>query len=319
MSIIDTILKRDEFLQSPPVLLDIGAAGEINRKWKEIAKYSICIAFDADDREMEFTRKEQSGYRQLYIFHRIATEKTDGDEQFHLTKSPQCSSRLLPIQESLDNWSFSGLFHVEHTVSLKAISLSSVLKELNLNKVDWFKTDSQGTDLRLFTCLGSDVTNRVIISEFEPGFIDAYEGEDKLWRLMAFMEKQPFWMSSLDVKGSQRLHTNISKKKLSKLDQRVSRILLRTSPGWGEVTFMNSFPADAAYLDKRDYLLGWIFSTIESQHGFALEIAVRGYERFHDDIFQKLERKSLRTIKSAYIKLPVFFARQIACRIASFW
>jgi hypothetical protein len=60
MKIIKTILESDYFAAAPPVLVDIGASGEINTKWKPIAPYSICIAFDADDREFHITK--QTGY-----------------------------------------------------------------------------------------------------------------------------------------------------------------------------------------------------------------------------------------------------------------
>ena len=63
-------------------------------------------------------------------------------------------------------------------VELPALDIPSVLAELGLERVDWLKGDSQGTDLRLFRSLG-DLASSVLVAEFEPGIIDAYEGEDK--------------------------------------------------------------------------------------------------------------------------------------------
>jgi Methyltransferase FkbM domain len=310
MNIFERILNREEFKERPPVLFDIGAAGEINKKWKEIARYSICIAFDADEREMGYTKKESSGYRQLFIYHCIATDEKSGQETFFLTKSPQCSSRLLPMQKSLDNWSFAELFHVEKKVMLKTVDLATVLKELNIKKVDWFKTDSQGTDLRLFKSLGDEIVKKTLVAEFEPGIIDAYQGEDKLWSLMAYMDKMPFWMNAIDIKGSQRVSIEIARNKLTKFDRSLARFILTTSPGWGEVSYLHMFPQDVSYLDKRDYLLGWVFTMIEHQHGFALEIAEKGYHLFQDVIFHELELETLKQIKRRYFKLPfVFFHR----------
>ena len=50
MKIIQKVLESVYFENKPPVLIDIGASGEINAKWKAIASYSVCIAFDADER-----------------------------------------------------------------------------------------------------------------------------------------------------------------------------------------------------------------------------------------------------------------------------
>jgi len=50
--IIDKVLQRSEFNSEPPLLIDVGASGGLHPAWKALAKYSVCIAFDADSREM---------------------------------------------------------------------------------------------------------------------------------------------------------------------------------------------------------------------------------------------------------------------------
>jgi len=315
MNIIDKILIRKEFVDNPPVLLDIGASGSIHPKWKDIARYSICIAFDADDREIGYTVKESSGFKKLYIYNKIVTDKIIGKSEFYLTKSPYCSSLLQPNHESLNNWAFAELFEIEKKVILKAVALPMVLKEIGIHKIDWFKTDSQGIDLRLFDCLGDECINRVLVAEFEPGIINAYEGEDKLWRLMAYMDKHPFWMADINILGTQRICRETINAKLTALDKKMIHILLKTSPCWGEVVYFNMFPAYVMYLDKRDFLLGWIFAVIERQYGFALEIAIGGYKRFDDPIFIQMEEFVYRKIKQRYLKLPLYIGRKIVHKI----
>ncbi len=59
MEILKRILKRKEFIDNPPVLLDIGASGDLNQKWEILAPYSIGVAFDADDRDFEYINKKR--------------------------------------------------------------------------------------------------------------------------------------------------------------------------------------------------------------------------------------------------------------------
>lgn len=310
MNIIDKILSRSEFAENPPVLLDIGASGEIHPKWRRIAPYSVCIAFDADQREMGYTVKESSGYRKLYVYNSIVAAEEQNETDFYLTRSPFCSSLLQPDQQSLKEWAFGGLFEVERTVRLKTATIPQVLAEIGIGKIDWFKTDSQGTDLRLFNSLGEERINRVLVAEFEPGIIDSYLGEDKLWQLMAYMEKKPFWMVSLEVIGSQRFSLESMAQKCTPLQRKYMHVLLKRSPGWGEVSYLNSFIADSPFLDKRDYLLGWVFSTIEGQHGFAHKIAVDGFRRFNEPIFNEMEELAFSKISRGYSRLPVFLAKK---------
>ncbi len=310
MTIIDKVLSREEFAENPPVLLDIGASGEIHPKWRRIAPYSLCIAFDADQREMGYTVRESSGYRKLYVYNSIVTAEQGSEADFYLTRSPFCSSLLPPDLQSLKNWAFGGLFEVERTVRLKSATLSQVLNEIGIGKVDWFKTDSQGTDLRLFVSLGEERIRRVLAAEFEPGIIDAYRGEDKLWSLMAYMEKRPFWMASLAVRGSQRISLETMAKKCTPLQRKFMHVLLKKSPGWGEVAYLNTFEEDAANLDKRDFLLGWVFAAIEGEYGFAMELAARGHRRFNDPLFPELEEYAMRKLRIGYLKLPVHVVKK---------
>lgn len=306
MSIIDRILNRPEFAEEPPVLLDIGASGEIHHKWRQIAPYSVCIAFDADTREMGYTVKESSGYRKLYVYNSIVVADQVSEAEFHLTKSPFCSSLLSPDLESLDAWAFSGLFAVEKRLTLRAATLGQVLDEIGINRVDWFKSDTQGTDLRLFKSLGEERVHRVLAAEFEPGIINAYKGEDKLWSLMAYMETQPFWMAGLAIHGSQRISQGVLTALFSPLDRRCLHVLLNRSPGWGETLYLNSFAAQAGCMSQRDFLLGWVFAIIEKQYGFALELAISGEQRFRDPVFGELKQHALAGIRGGYWKIPGF-------------
>ncbi|MDD2733784.1 MAG: class I SAM-dependent methyltransferase [Desulfuromonadaceae bacterium] len=289
MNIIDKILSSELFANNPPVLLDIGASGEIHSKWKPIAQYAVCIAFDADDREMGYTVNETGGYRKLFVFSKLVTDNTNPEADFFLTKSPYCSSLLYPDHKNINNWNFGELFDVEKTVRMKTAYLPALLAEIGISKIDWFKTDSQGTDLRLFKSLGEDKTDNVLVAEFEPGIIDGYIGEDKLWHIISFMEKRPFWMSDIKICGTQRISKRTVTEKFRDFGGKIPpEMLFKTSPGWGEVTFFNTFDPRSTSLDVRDHLLGWIFAIIEEQFGFAMDIAIAGYDKFSDPFFQKL-------------------------------
>ncbi len=313
MSIIDKVLNREEFEINPPVLIDVGASERIHKNWKKISRYSICIAFDADERDFGFIEKENSKFKKLYVYNCILSDKSSEETNFYLTKSPYCSSLLEPDLKSLQQLAYSDLFEIEKIVKLKTVDLQFVLKELKLKCVDWFKTDSQGIDLRLFKSLGDKIINKVLAIEFEPGIIDAYKGEDKFHSILSFIDgTKNFWMSDIIIKGSAR----IDRQTLSSLYQnnilrKFAMFSLKESPGWGEITYLNSF-CDKNIFSLRDYLLGWIFATIQKQHGFAYILANDGNNRFNDSIFNDLRKYSKRQIRMNIIKLkflPAVFVK----------
>jgi hypothetical protein len=297
--IINKILSRPEFLENPPILLDIGASGEIYQPWKDIAKYSICVAFDADAREIKYIEDGSSGYKKIYIYNKIVTALNNSEENFYLTKSPFCSSLLEPDMASLADWSFYDLFKVEKVTKFKTINLNQVLAGLKIKKIDWFKTDSQGTDLRLFTSLNSDMINRILVVDFEPGIIDAYIGEDKLGKLLSHMDTLPFWVEEMKLPKTVRIKNATKKVLTEKFGDQVNdklNLILKSSPFCAEISFLNNFKATENF-SKRDYLLMWVISYIRKQYAFALEIALTGEEKFNDEIFDELKNIILKEIR----------------------
>ena len=304
MNIIDEILNRHEFVNDPPVLVDIGASGEIHSKWKKIAKYSVCIAFDADDREFGYVENAGRGFRKLYIYNCIVSDKEPDKIEFYLTKSPYCSSTLMPDEAALAEWSFADKFMIDKNISLNNITLSKVLQNLNITKIDWFKTDSQGIDLRLFKSLSNEIQDKVIVAEFEPGFMDAYKTEDKLFNIVGYMSSKNFWLSDFITKGAERItQADLSIITNNKLLKKFIQFSHRKSPGWAEMTYINSFKYN---VPLRDYLLGWVFSIIHQQYGFSLKLAEEGKRKFDDKIFDAMKHYSLRKIVNDLFKLKFY-------------
>lgn len=305
MKIIDTILRSDYFKDRPPVLVDIGASGEINAKWKPIAPYCVCLAYDADDREFHVTEQTNKTYRRLVTINRIVTASPVEATDFYLTSSPFCSSLLEPDTGKLEPWIFSELFTVQRSTRLPAVTIESSLQEAGISYIDWFKTDTQGTDLRLFNSLPGHLQTGVLAAEFEPGIIDAYKGEDKLFSVMEDLPRKGFWLSSMDVKSIQRLHRSYT----TGLSSFVSQRMLRKSPGWAEVTFLRQpFPGTV-----RQLLLLYVFAWLEKQYGYALEIAGYATARHPSEpIFGEIKSAALRQLRAGQRTVPlVFLKRQV--------
>lgn len=301
MTILHKILNDPEFKDNPPVLVDIGASGNIHSTWKKFAKYSICIAFDADDREFGFVTKESEGFKKLYIFNCIVSDKESEKIDFYLTVSPYCSSTLKPNSEKLKSWSFAEKFNLEKVVSLPNTSLGGALKKLDINYVDWFKSDSQGIDVRLFNNLGDSILKNSIVAEFEPGLIDAYNEEDKFYYLLQYMADKPFWIANVKVKGSERITNDILDEfTKNNLLKKMIHFSIKSSPGWVETLYINDF---TEIKTRRQFLLGWLFSTILDQHGFAIHLAIKGKQIFNEPLFEKMLSHSKRCIYLNLFKL----------------
>jgi hypothetical protein len=314
--LIARILRSDVVSENPPVCVDIGASGALPSEWRVLAPHSICVAFDADTREFRVDDESNGGWKRLIKLNRLVAEKPIHSIDFFLTKSPFCSSSLHPDNAALEPWAFSGLFEVQRRVSLPAVSLTGTLTQLGIDQIDWYKSDTQGTDLRIFASLASEMINQVIVADFEPGIIDAYRGEDKLFEVMGFMNSRPFFLSDMRIWGSQRID-RAGLRSLGAVPRKFVSAILKMSPGWCEVTYLNDF--SAASDSKRRYYLGWVFSAIKKQDGHALAIAERGLRMFGDSVFDECRRASLRQMRARYPRLALHLVTRLLARVVGRW
>lgn len=311
MNLLNLIMNTKIIKDNPPILLDVGASGKIHYKWIEIVKYSICIAFDPDARDVEEIQNNQA-FKETFFIDSLVSYENKKNESFYLTQSPYCSSMLKPLQAEVDKYSYGYLFEVERTVKVNATTLEETLKKLNIEKVDWIKTDSQGIDLKIFKSLPQ--WEKVIAVEFEPGFIDAYEDEDKISHVLSFMEKQDFWMSEFLVEGDVRIGKSVKEKYFSEYKEKRLTSIMKTNPGWAGITYMNDF---SNLSDERDYLLGIAFNYIDNNLGYCFELCDIALNRFQNNVFKEimnilLKEKDKLTNKKSIIVNPMEFNKSLS-------
>ncbi len=299
-----------------PVLVDIGASGTPPRVWEPIARHSVYIGFDPDRRELHDTPR--GVYARSIIVNQAVTTEPDQDEvHFYLTRCPYCSSTLPPDTEALANYLFSDLFRVERETSVPASSLNSVIHRLGFPGVDWFKTDSQGTDLRLFQSLEDGVRNRVLAVDIEPGLIDAYRGEDLFVDAHRELLHQGFWLSSLDVKGAIRMRpptlATLFRDQPSLREADIAQSI-RSSPCWCEARYLRTIESlQARNAEEKDYALLWVFALLDGQSGFALDLAHEYHSTFHktdiSDILRELSVKAIQDCNNrpTWTRIKAFF------------
>ncbi|MFW2476649.1 MAG: hypothetical protein ACN4EP_07025 [Sediminibacterium sp.] len=307
MGLIDRILSSDEFIQSPPVLIDIGASGAIHKKWKKIAPYAICIAFDADDRDFDPASTEKSKYRKLLVKQKLVSDKAGDSANFYLTHSPHCSSLLEPDLDALKDWAYAPIFSVEKTIQLSTTDINTTLTEFGISYIDWYKSDSQGIDLQLFKSIPDNIRKNISIAEFEPGILDAYKGEDKLTGMLSYQDEyNHFWLAELIVKGPLRIpHNKLSEIVPNHFLQKLLGKVGPIAPGWAEMTYCNTFKSTETQT-RRSLMMGWITATLIGQHSFAYTLADKGYQLFGDKLFKAMLGFSKRKLWMGFISFRYF-------------
>lgn len=280
-----------------PVLLDVGASGDPPEVWRPFACRSTFIGFDPDLRDMRET--DNGPYKKSYLVNcAVVADAGQREAKVFLTRSPYCSSTLEPDLPALRDYIFADLFEVEKETTVPAETINSVLARLKIDRLDWIKIDTQGTDLRVYLSISPELRAHILAVDIEPGLIDAYKGEDNFLECHAAICKDGFWLSDLEVQGTVRMRRDT----LSSLEPqnplfqyKVLTHCLKTNPGWVNARYLRT----PQWLvenksDKDTWLTLFAFALIDKSLGFALDLAQVYQHQFGtDENFQLMQETAI--------------------------
>jgi len=282
-----------------PTLIDIGASGKPPEIWEDLKHFSRYIGFDPDSRDIPDTTS--LGYWKADIIDKAVIAGEDDSVDIFLTESPYCSSTLPPDLDSLKHYAWHDLFIVLGKTKVSAISLPTLITQIDLDRIDWFKTDSQGIDLRLFLSIPVSIRDHILAVDIEPGLMPAYSGEDFFTHVHECLIAQRFWLSNINIGGCPRIHQNSINKicKTKKPDAWKSCVgAIPYSPYYCEARYFRSIEWLKSHnAEERDYLLLCIFALIDGKTGYALDVINAYKEKTNDSNIDVLESTLLHIIR----------------------
>lgn len=290
-----------ESLDLHPILVDLGASGDPPEVWADIARRSVYIGFDPDQRDLD--SGEDGVFSERHIVPRAVTAADADTVTFYLTKFPYCSSTLQPDDDFLYGYLMAPWFEVESTSVAPATTLGDAIASLGIDRIDWFKADTQGTDLRIFMSLSETMREGVLAVDVEPGLVSVYRGEDCFAETHDSLSAQGFWLSRMVVKGSVRM-TEDSRRELGCIESisetEASDPRIRESPVWCEARYLRTVSG----LDGRpeeDWVLAWVFAMLDDQPGFALDLAREAMLRFpRSESVAMMRRETVSAVRSRH-------------------
>ena len=300
-NVIDHLLSSQAI---EPILIDVGSSGGSPRIWQPIRAHSTYVGFDGDTREMH--HPQEAEYRHACFAHEVITCNGDAEVTFYLTRSPYCSSTLKPNPAITDNFLSADSFIIERTSTAKASTLYTVLDRLNLPHIDWMKIDTQGTDLRVYNSLRKELRDKLLAIDVEPGLRGAYVGEDLFCDMHKGLMAEGFWLSNMRVCGLVRMRKTtldwLADHDATASPESVAKAV-RQTPGWTECRYLRSLESLVeTRATRREYVLLWVFSLIDKQFGFCLDLALEYARRFGPDETGKLlEAESIARIDEAVV------------------
>ena len=228
IKIINKILNHKTFLKKPIVLIHIGSDGSNFSTWKKIARNSILISVDPS-----MIKKKNKIFLKVKHVQKIIDGK-NGVKTFYITKDSHCSSLLEPKETEYCKWYGAHRFKIVKKELHKVFSLNSILKDLNINYIDWLVIDAQGVDLDILKNIDKKIQSKISILDLEPGFFEFYKKADSIQEVFDYTQKN-FEFEDMTFGYNYKVNS----KNLSKLDKKILYRFNKPSKIYSNITFVN--------------------------------------------------------------------------------
>jgi len=152
-------------------LLDIGAAGEVETRWKPFVQFLNYVGVEPDERSRNTLLNSKNEFRSYQILPYALAAKNQ-TLNFNLCRKPQVSSLYEPNTEFLSRFLDVERFDIVEKISTDCVSLDSV----DVPNVDFLKIDIQGAEYDVLEGATSCISSALGL-ELEVEFIELYKDQ----------------------------------------------------------------------------------------------------------------------------------------------
>jgi len=188
---------KNQLLQKPITLVDVGFKGGVQEKWLPLKKNLNVIGFEPNKEEYDRLKKDDS--HEIIFNTALWNEKRSID--FYVTRAERLCSCLEPNRKVLDEFPESERFDVLKKKVLPADIFDNVLKKSTLEgemiNPDFVKLDTQGTELFILQGMQQTLTRAIFGVEVEVEFIEMYRDQPLFHEVDDFMRKRGFHLFDL--------------------------------------------------------------------------------------------------------------------------
>jgi FkbM family methyltransferase len=174
------------------VLVDVGAAGGVPRRWRPLEERLLIVGFEPDERG--HAALEPTPER---IWLNTALWERSTTVDLHLTRKAENSSVLVPNREFIDRFPNRERFDVVGSARVEATTLDDALGAVPVARPDFLKLDVQGAELAVLRGARSTLSAGVFGVELEVAFAPLYEGQPLFGEVDQFLGEAGFELIDL--------------------------------------------------------------------------------------------------------------------------
>jgi FkbM family methyltransferase len=173
-------------------LIDVGARGGVDPRWKPFFKHLSVLGFEPDREECASLNSTRFPYKCRFLPFALGSE--DGIEAtLNMCVSPGSSSLMEPNHEVFRHYPYSAQLEVVRRIPLTLTRLDTACADF---QPDVIKLDTQGTELDILHGAGH-LLDQTLAVEIEVEFVQIYKGQPLFADIDIFMREHGFSLRGL--------------------------------------------------------------------------------------------------------------------------
>jgi FkbM family methyltransferase len=194
----------------PITLLDVGARGGLDPRWRRFADLLSVTGFELDPDECA---KLNAGRDGVTYYPYALGERDEEQVTLHVTKNPQASSVLRPNAAFVAPFAYAPNMRVAAEARIALTSLETVCARHELQP-EALKLDVQGLELAVLRGAGYAL-DRVLLVESEVEFNPLYEHQPLFGEIDEYLRQQGFFLLGLRRTFWRRTHPELKARQAS--------------------------------------------------------------------------------------------------------
>jgi FkbM family methyltransferase len=188
------------------VAVDVGAANGLPETWQMLRSSSAFFYLiepnpDSCANLPRYFKPEEAG---TYKIIPVAVSGTGGTRKLYVSNASTGSSLLSPNTRLAKEYVSPEYLFPLKILQVETRTLADIFDELGEQQLDFFKLDTQGTELEILQGLSSDRMNRVLGVELEIGMPGGYRNQGQFSDVQKFMVEHGLELFDLRLSRTQR-------------------------------------------------------------------------------------------------------------------
>ncbi|MDB5396955.1 MAG: methyltransferase FkbM family [Rhodospirillales bacterium] len=181
---------------SPLALVDIGAAGGLQRKWAKYRRRISPVMFEPNPAEAARLRRSRPTYPSALVMEHGLGE-SNRTYTLNLAHWPGCTSLLTPDPTVLAGYKIAPLFETVKQVKLECVRFDELYRAGRVPAPDVIKVDVEGYEYEVLCGFG-ELLHGVLGIEAEAWFYPVFKGQKLLHDLVALLSPFDLYLRRIE-------------------------------------------------------------------------------------------------------------------------